>query len=315
VPTHRAAHPGGDESLEIEVRSATNDDVDLVLGLDRRQEIGWWGEPESERDEVETCFEMVRLAYGDVGSGSFVAQISGVAVGFAAMIGHGDAALTVDPTHEAHDVVADVLIGRLVEAGVETLDAPRVDGARIEAFARVGFTPTRSSFDLERDADLADLVTHRAARVPDGTVVDTFDPARDAEAVHTMLYEFWTDVPGHRFRPLDEWSTIFLDVDPSLVVVVRPVSGGPPIGVALCRRYSDGMGWVSQLGVARSARGLGLGRAILVEAFARLVAAGATRIGLSVEAANDGALGLYRSVGMAVEREWVHCTRSGDEPR
>jgi ribosomal protein S18 acetylase RimI-like enzyme len=53
---------------------------------------------------------------------------------------------------------------------------------------------------------------------------------------------------------------------------------------------------------------VGLGRALLVESFHRLSATGVEILGLGVEAANVNALGLYRSVGLEVAREWVHCS-------
>ena len=76
------------------------------------------------------------------------------------------------------------------------------------------------------------------------------------------------------------------------------------VGVSLVRTFSDGLGWISQLAVAPSMRGRGLGRALVLESFRRLVAAGATSLGLGVMAANRGALGLYRSLGLSIDREW-----------
>ena len=93
-------------------------------------------------------------------------------------------------------------------------------------------------------------------------------------------------------------------------MVARAADGaGPIVGCALGRTYTGNVGWVSQLGVARSARGLGLGRAVLLEACHRLGRKQPSVIGLGVEAENANALGLYRSVGMDVAREWVHCQR------
>ena len=46
------------------------------------------------------------------------------------------------------------------------------------------------------------------------------------------------------------------------------------------------------------------GRALLLHALTDLQQAGARGLTLGVEADNESALGLYRSVGMAVEREW-----------
>jgi ribosomal protein S18 acetylase RimI-like enzyme len=135
----------------------------------------------------------------------------------------------------------------------------------------------------------------------------------DDEELHEMIYSFWTDVPGHTHRPIDEWRSWILAgpwFDADLIVVVRSDGGsGPIVGCAISRLFGSDVGWVSQLGVARSARGFGLGRAILIEACRRLSARSPRIVGLGVEAENANALGLYRSVGLEIAREWIHCVR------
>jgi hypothetical protein len=32
----------------------------------------------------------------------------------------------------------------------------------------------------------------------------------DDEELHEMIYSFWTDVPGHTYRPIDEWRSLIL---------------------------------------------------------------------------------------------------------
>jgi ribosomal protein S18 acetylase RimI-like enzyme len=66
----------------------------------------------------------------------------------------------------------------------------------------------------------------------------------------------------------------------------------------------SGRGYVDTLAVSESERRRGLGRALLLHAFADLRRAGARDLTLGVQAGNETALGLYRSVGLEVEREW-----------
>jgi ribosomal protein S18 acetylase RimI-like enzyme len=66
----------------------------------------------------------------------------------------------------------------------------------------------------------------------------------------------------------------------------------------------NGRGFINSLAVAVDERGRGLGRALLLHAFQDLRAAGVGDLTLDVEAANENALNLYRSVGMEIEREW-----------
>jgi ribosomal protein S18 acetylase RimI-like enzyme len=68
--------------------------------------------------------------------------------------------------------------------------------------------------------------------------------------------------------------------------------------------FGDGRGLVEQLAVARSARGRGLGRALLLHSLAQLREGGATKLALGVQGENESAVGLYRAVGFEVEREW-----------
>jgi ribosomal protein S18 acetylase RimI-like enzyme len=79
--------------------------------------------------------------------------------------------------------------------------------------------------------------------------------------------------------------------------------------------FQDGRGWVEQLAVARSARGLGLGRALLLHSLAELCSQGATSLATGVQAENENAIGLYRDVGFEVDREWrVYALRRSPIP-
>ena len=68
---------------------------------------------------------------------------------------------------------------------------------------------------------------------------------------------------------------------------------------------AEGTGYVDQLAVRRDRRGLGLARALLVDAFALARDHGATASELSTDT-RTGALGLYEKVGMEVSSEWIH---------
>jgi ribosomal-protein-alanine N-acetyltransferase len=82
------------------------------------------------------------------------------------------------------------------------------------------------------------------------------------------------------------------------------------------RVLAAGRGYVSTLAVAAAERGRGLGRALLLHCFAELQRAGARGLTLGVEAENAAALGLYRSVGLEVEREWrTYVTAATSAPR
>jgi mycothiol synthase len=78
-------------------------------------------------------------------------------------------------------------------------------------------------------------------------------------------------------------------------------AGDALAGVALCERWDEeGKGYVSYLGVDDAHRGRGLGRALLLESFAKMRAAGLLTAELSVNGENESATRLYTSAGMKV---------------
>ncbi len=64
-------------------------------------------------------------------------------------------------------------------------------------------------------------------------------------------------------------------------------------------------GTLHGLGVRKPYRGLGLGRALLADSMAWLSGRGIAEFHLGVDAGNEGALGLYKSLGFMVDRESI----------
>jgi GNAT superfamily N-acetyltransferase len=289
-------------------RPLTVRDVDRMVELAAACDRAWWGQPETERDEVE---QRVRLA-GDLAERTRGVVVDEELVAYAVRFGSHDTDVVLPPDLDppVRRAVEDVLLGWVRDVGVDRIEAPRQDGALLAAYARHGFEPTSSSFELERAADRP---LPETPALPAGVELRPFDRDRDGPAVHTMLYRFWTEVPTHHHRDLDEWRELFLghatyDADHQVVAWRDDV----PVGVAICRVFGGDTGWVAQLGVAPEERGSGLGRVLLLEATRRLATTdGVDVIGLAVVARNAQALGLYRSVGFEVTREWVSCTHTG----
>jgi GNAT superfamily N-acetyltransferase len=78
------------------------------------------------------------------------------------------------------------------------------------------------------------------------------------------------------------------------------------VGVCMLGVSGD-LAWVRELAVRRDQRGRGLGRLLLIEAFDRGRAAGATGFELATDT-RTGALGLYTSVGMRIASTYLHFT-------
>ena len=89
---------------------------------------------------------------------------------------------------------------------------------------------------------------------------------------------------------------------------------GRPVGWIAGRVLASGRGYLDMLAVAMSERHRGLGRALLLHAFADLQLAGGRELTLGAQAENAAALGVYRSVGMEVEREWRIYATASNEP-
>ena len=296
----------------IDLRVPTFDDLDAIASVVAAQDTAWWGEPDGDIDDVRDELDRAVMASGSLAAGARVALSDEAVVGVGLLFGHGHTGVSVDPAAPCAGAARLALIDWLSGNGGREFDAPSQDVDQLGQLAAHGFRPTRSSFELQRPADVADLPQ---PMWPPEIALAPFRPGVDDEELHDMIYSFWTDVPGHTHRPFDEWRSLFVSgswFDPDLVVLTRSDGGaGSVVGCALNRTFNGKVGWVTQLGVARSARGLGLGRATLLEACHRLSRTGVGMIGLGVEAENANALGLYRSVGMDIEREWVHSERPG----
>ncbi len=299
-----------DRTVErIELRAPIDSDVAEISRIVDAQDTAWWGEPDGDIDDVRHELDRVRQAMGSLEVGARVALVEGILVGVALAVGHGQSSVAVDPNAPGASATRLALFRWLATFDDAEIESPANDAARLGDLASVGFVPYRSSFELERPGDLG----LAEPRWPDGIVPVPFRLGVDDEELHSMIYSFWTDVVGHTARPIDEWRSAILAgpwFDADLIVIARADNGdGPIVGCSLGRTFTGDVGWVSQLGVARSARGLGLGRAILIEACRRLSRRQPRIIGLGVEAENANALGLYRSVGFEVSREWIHCAR------
>ncbi|HEY1523250.1 MAG TPA: GNAT family N-acetyltransferase [Solirubrobacteraceae bacterium] len=275
------------------LRPATDADRESVLALGVGEEEAWFGQADLSTDEVGEWVD----DEGGVTAGVVTVDDGGRVQGFASA-GRRGSVFLAEPAHAA--AVADELLPWLLEkrATVEVLTFAG-DGERIEAFERHGLRHLRSSFFLVRPQNAGPLP---AAAFPAGVEVARYRWGDDDEAVHRLIYvdAEWASVSGHTERDLAAW--LGRDAGRDGAFLAR--RDEQPVGWVRSRILVSGRGYVNSLAVAKRERGQGLGRALLLHAFADLQAAGARGLALDVEAANKAALGLYRSVGLEIEREW-----------
>ena len=273
------------------VRPVEPTDFAAIAELQARYDIRWIGAPERDDAEMAEAIEQATAA---------VVILEGDAVVAAAWTDPPRATLTIDPD-VAPRTVLDEILPWLTERRARVEVFSRDEPLRV-ALADVGWSHLQSSFDLVRSADGIWL---DEPQWPVGVTVTDFSAATP-EQVHQLIYADagWAEVPGHIARSFEDWSRIFVsdkDLPEQQVLAWRD---GVLVGVATGRIFADGSGWIGQLAVARSQRRTGLGRALLLEGLRRRVAAGATTVGLGVQAANAGAIALYTGVGLEVVREW-----------
>jgi ribosomal protein S18 acetylase RimI-like enzyme len=280
----------------MEVRPATMDDLPLILELQRRFDLAWFGKVEQSAEEVREF-----LGYAEpLADGSLLLLDAGRLIALGMRFG-ADSVLTVDPEAAVTRVLAHMLTWFAERPG--TVAVIGRDEAIVAGLEASGWTYHKSAYDLI--ADVIPDLTLAEPRWPEGVTVRDLDVA-DAAAVHRLIYvdAGWAEVPGHPDRDFENWRQIFITEHTVPAQQVIAWRGERIVGVALGRTWDDGTGWVSQLATAKDERGRGLGRAMLLEAMRRRVAAGATSLGLSVQAANRAALSLYLDVGLRVEREF-----------
>jgi GNAT superfamily N-acetyltransferase len=127
--------------------------------------------------------------------------------------------------------------------------------------------------------------------------IATEDDAADVARLMVGFRDWW-----ERTEPDDdvfERGTRRLVADPNTEFLL---AGNPPAGVCQLRyRYSiwteSDDCWLEDIFVEESARGTGLGRALMEAAFERARERGCRRIELDVNEANSGAVRLYESLG------------------
>jgi mycothiol synthase len=142
---------------------------------------------------------------------------------------------------------------------------------------------------------------------PEGIEVRTLRDG-DGRAFYEAQQETFADSWEPVEETFEEWSHWLLDTpsfDPGLWFLA--VEGEETAGYAICNPRSGDpeTASVRLLGVRRPWRRRGLGRALLLHAFAEFRRRGFRRAGLGVDAESlTGAHKLYESVGMSVERRF-----------
>src|SRR4051794_9749245 len=173
------------------------------------------------------------------------------------------------------------------------------DDVYVAALSRAGFTPVRRFHRMR--VDLTQTVRQEVPALPSGTVISVVSED-DQPVIHEVLEEAFVGHWRHVRRQWEDWSSFFHNrgYDPSQWWLVT-VDGEPAAALVGNEAFAEvGTSYVSMLGVLPQYRGRGLGRALLLTAFAEAERRGRTSVRLGVDTENGtGAPALYASVGMA----------------
>jgi ribosomal protein S18 acetylase RimI-like enzyme len=132
--------------------------------------------------------------------------------------------------------------------------------------------------------------------------------AEDIESVSALIAAFrsWWGKDEPTLEQIRATTAVLIDDPNTEFLLAAPGDGTPAAGVCQLRyRLSVWTGaddcWLEDLYVDESARGTGLGRALVEAAVERAAARGCRRIELDVNEQNTAALAFYESLGFTTE--------------
>jgi mycothiol synthase len=204
--------------------------------------------------------------------------------------------LVVSPDHRRSGI-GSLLLQRLIMESSSPLrvwamgDTP---AARALA-ATAGMVPRRELLIMERqlDDDVPEPV------MPPGVQIRTFVPGQDEQEWLRVNAAAFADHPEQALIDSDDladrMAESWFDPNGFFVATINDTI----VGFHWTKQHQDQLGEVYVLGIAPSAAGGGLGKALLLTGLRSLQERGSTRVELYVEADNRAAVELYLSYGFA----------------
>jgi mycothiol synthase len=255
-------------------------------------------------EEADIVSDWQRPSY-DVAAGTIGVFDGDRLIGYAELSGgdRGDAA--VDPEYRGRGIgtyLASWMQEQARGRGLETIGMPVPEGSPgdrlLEGLGyRVRWTSWVLALPEGRD------IERRA--LPPGLAIRTATES-DRRAAWTVIEDAFLEWSVRDRQSFEDFSAQVMQrpgFEPWNLRVVTDQSD-EVVGAALIL-IADDTGFVEKLAVRKDMRGLGLGQALLADAFSEARAHGASRSELSTDS-RTGALGLYEKVGMEVTSVWVN---------
>jgi GNAT superfamily N-acetyltransferase len=255
-------------------------------------------------EEADIVSDWQRPSY-DVAASTIGAFDGDRLVAYAELSGgdRGDAA--VDPAYRGRGIgtfLANWMQEQARARGLQVIGMPVPKGSPGDRLLeRLGYRARWTSWALA----LPEGEVIQAGPLPPGYTIRTAEEA-DHRATWTVIEDAFLEWAVRDRQSFEDFSAQVIHRPGFEPWNLRVVTDGNAevVGAALIL-LADKVGFVEKVAVRKDQRGLGLGQAILADAFARAREHGATRSELSTDS-RTGALGLYQRVGMEVTSVWVN---------
>jgi GNAT superfamily N-acetyltransferase len=255
-------------------------------------------------EEADIVSDWQRPSY-DVAASTIGAFDGDRLVAYAELSGgdRGDAA--VDPAYRGRGIgtfLANWMQEQARARGLQVIGMPVPKGSPGDRLLeRLGYRVRWTSWALA----LPEGEVIQAGPLPPGYTIRTAEEA-DHRATWTVIEDAFLEWAVRDRQSFEDFSAQVIHRPGFEPWNLRVVTDGNAevVGAALIL-LADKVGFVEKVAVRKDQRGLGLGQAILADAFARAREHGATRLELSTDS-RTGALGLYQRVGMEVTSVWVN---------
>jgi mycothiol synthase len=290
----------------MKLRAPSEADVPAITRLFNQLEAELFGEEDESEDDVRRFLTSDEL---DPAEDIRLAEVDRELAGYADIFPHPHPTYWLDvrvPPSVEGGLQAQLLawaVERAVEKGGEHVLAAAWanDEPMKRAYESHGFERTRGSYRMriEFEGETEEV------RPPDGVTVRAMTP-EDSQVAHETHMETFDDMWGHAHTSFEDWQHWFLGADHDWSLFFLAEVDGESAGVALCRPApADAkIGAIRVVGVRRPWRRRGVGRTLMLHAFAEFRRRGMRGAVLGVDAESlTGAQRLYQSVGMHVDRE------------
>jgi mycothiol synthase len=287
-------------------RAAIAGDLDAIVRLSWAYDASLGLPPSPTREFLQSIW---RLPATDLGRDTRIIERDQVVAGFAQAIwqkergGPLDLLVFVHPDQQGNGIATSLLswgesLARQRGAEGVRAEVPETDLAGHVLLRSRGYHQVRSAFTMAKP-----LGEHESARQdPDGVTIRPYVEG-DEQALFEVHEASFADHWGFRpttFEAFGEELHAF-GLDPSLVFLAEA-----KVGVVghIVSFLDENEGFVGMLGVIPNWRGRGIAKALLRRTFEEISTRDRTQVKLQVDAQNPhGAVALYESVGMIVERQ------------